>query len=49
MSEKPKAREKLPDHQDIENRPRPTGRDGEQEAWENGSKDGSGSSDPAKK
>jgi hypothetical protein len=35
----------MPDVGKLENSPRPTGRDGEQEAWKNGSKDGSGKAD----
>jgi hypothetical protein len=38
-----------PDLQKLQNSPRPTGRDGEQEAKKNGSKDGSGSSDRDKR
>jgi hypothetical protein len=49
MSEKQKQSDKTPDLQKLENSPRPTGRDGEQEAWKNGSRDGSGSSNPEKK
>ena len=39
----------MPDVQKAEHTPRPTGRDGEQEAWKNGSKDSSGSSDRDKR